>query len=139
MFEKPVAHDRDKDSCLLLQLLLRQNDNNGSSSINSRLYQAVSTYACTFFSPNTFVRNTASCPLILLASARSNLAPSANLLISSVFWSFSAYRCCTRRLSSRRSNPAFHDLMSDDLGSPAVELAPERCEGAMEGVSVAAL
>lgn len=41
-------------------------------------------YAETFFSPTTLVK-TASWPVILRPSARSNFAPSANLLISSLF------------------------------------------------------
>lgn len=91
-----------------------------------------------FFSLSPFGRKTASWPDMRRPSARSSLAPSANLLISSVFWSLRAYRCWTRRLSSRRSKPAFHVLMSCDLRSPAVEEATERCEGAIEGVRVGA-
>jgi hypothetical protein len=56
--------------------------------------------------------------------------------MSSVFWFVRVYLCCVRRLSSRRSKPAFHVLMSRALGSPAVDEAEERCEGAIEGVRV---
>lgn len=89
-----------------------------------------------FFSLMTFGRKTASWPDMRRASARSSFAPRASLLMLSVFSVLSMYRCCTKRLSSRRSNPSFHDLISCAFGSPAVDEAPERCEGATEGVRV---
>jgi hypothetical protein len=96
----------------------------------------VHAYASTFFSLNVFGLKTASWPDMRRPRARSSFAPSASLLMSSVFSLVKAYLCCTRRLSSRRSKPAFHDLMSCALGSPEVDEAWERCEGAMEGVRV---
>lgn len=94
-------------------------------------------YAEIFFSFRTFFGlNTASCPVILLPSARSSFAPNASLLISSFFSWLTMYRCCWSLLSSRRSNPAFHDLMSWARGSPAVEEAVERWDGAIDGVRV---
>lgn len=92
--------------------------------------------APTFFSFNTFGLKTASCPVILLPRARSSFAPRASLLRSSFFSLLRVYRCWVRRLSSRRSNPAFHDLISWARGSPAVDEAEERCDGAIEGVRV---
>lgn len=83
-----------------------------------------------------FGRKTASCPLMRRPRARSNFAPRANLLMSSLLSLLIMYRCDASRLSSRRSNPAFHDLISCALGSPAVDEAADRCEGAIEGVRV---
>jgi hypothetical protein len=101
-----------------------------------RLCVHCSVYASIFFSLKAFGLKTASWPDMRRDRARSSFAPSASLLMSSVFSLLSAYLCCTRRLSSRRSKPAFHVLMSCDLGSPTVDEAAERCDGATEGVRV---
>lgn len=104
--------------------------------MTKRTSAGLAVYALSFFSLMTFGRKTASWPDIRRPSARSSFAPRASLLMSSVFSLLSMYRWEARRLSSRRSKPAFHDLISWALGSPDVDEAAERCEGAMEGVRV---
>ena len=96
-------------------------------------------YARIFFSSKTLGFHIASWLLRRRPRARSSFAPRASLLMSSVFWVLSMYRCEVNRLSSRRSKPAFHDLISCALGSPAVDDAADSCEGAMDGVSVGAV
>lgn len=102
------------------------------------LYDDDRVYAWTFFSLSTLGRKTASWLDMRRERARSSFAPRASLLMSSVFSLVSLYRCWTMRLSSSRLKPAFHVLMSCDLGSPDVDDAADTCDGAIDGVRVGA-
>ena len=69
------------------------------------------------FSLTSFGLNVASWSVILRPNALSTLAPSANLLRLSLFSGVGVYRCCCRRLLSRRSKPFVHALISWRRGS----------------------
>ena len=75
----------------------------------------------TGFSLTSFGLKVASWSVILRPKALSTFAPSASLLRLSLFSGVGWYRCCCRRLLSRRSKPFVHALISCKRGSLVVD------------------